>query len=52
MFGRKSNNNPNTGKTRTDEAKKKYAEIAKSRWQDENDKFKTMFTPEYRKKRV
>ena len=50
MFGRKSNNNPNTGKTRTDEAKKKYAEIAKSRWQDENDKFKTMFTPKYRKK--
>jgi hypothetical protein len=50
MYGKKDSNNPNTGKKRSDAAKKRYSSIVTSRWKDKDDKFKTMFTPEYRKK--
>lgn len=50
MSGRKGTDNPNTGKKRTSAMKKRYAESTSERWKDPNDRFATMFTPEYRKK--
>tara|TARA_Y100000034_G_scaffold59644_1_gene72500 strand:- start:17549 stop:18628 length:1080 start_codon:yes stop_codon:yes gene_type:complete len=47
MFGLKGKDNPNTGKIRTDEQKKKYSEAAKESWADETKDRRKIFTPEY-----
>lgn len=50
MFGKKGEQNPNTGKRRTGEMRERYAISTGERWKNDDDKFHSMFTPEYRKK--
>lgn len=51
MFGKKGQDNPNTGKIRTPEMRAAYSCVASTRWADPNDiRYEIMKSDEYRQK--